>query len=277
MMWKIQDRTIAFGRRGAIMGIVNATPDSFSDGGQFLDPDAAVEHALNLVAEGAEFIDVGGESTRPRATPVDADEEKRRVLPVIAGLRKKSDVLISVDTYKPEVAEAAIRAGANIINNIAGFGGHDEMLDVVNKTGAGIVCMHMQGNPGNMQQSPRYDDVVRDVKTFFDAKLTSAIVAGIDPERVVFDPGIGFGKTLEHNLTLLRHLPSLRVADRPILVGVSRKSFIGKVLGSEKMEDRFWPTVAMTAFCAQNGADILRVHDVRANYYALRMMEAIRG
>lgn len=259
------------------MGIVNATPDSFSDGGRFLDPDAAVEHALTLVGEGADFIDIGGESTRPRATPVDADEEKRRVLPVITRLRRKSDVPISIDTYKSEVAEAAIHAGANIINNVAGFGPRNEMLDVVKKTGAGIVCMHMKGKPENMQQDPFYEDVVRDVRGFFESKLAAAIAAGVDPERIVFDPGVGFGKTLEHNLALLRHLASLRVADRPILVGVSRKSFIGKVLGSDRMEDRFWPTVAMTAFCAQNGAEIFRVHDVRANCHALRMMEAIRG
>lgn len=268
---------MAFGKRGALMGIVNATPDSFSDGGQFLDPDAAVEHALKLVAEGADVIDIGGESTRPRATSVDVDEEKRRVLPVVASLRKKSDVLISVDTYKPEVAEAAIAAGANIINNIAGFGRRDEMLDLVKKTGAGIVCMHMQGTPENMQQAPHYEDVVGDIRAFFESKITTAIAAGIDLERIVFDPGIGFGKTLEHNLALLRHLPLLRVANRPILIGVSRKSFIGKVLGSDRMEDRFWPTVAMTAFCSQSGVEILRVHDVRANCFALRMMEAIRG
>ncbi|MBL9133231.1 MAG: dihydropteroate synthase [Verrucomicrobiaceae bacterium] len=277
MNWRIGNRTLDLTQRGLIMGIVNVTPDSFSDGGRFTDPGRAVEHALAMIAEGADILDIGGESTRPGAEPVPEAEELRRVLPVIRAIRTQTPVLISIDTMKASVARAALDAGADIINDVTGLRGDAGMVRLAAETNCGLVAMHMTGDPQTMQHAPRYDDVVAEVRAYLEDRLRILSSAGIDPARVVLDPGFGFGKTLEHNLALLRELPRLVIADRPLLVGVSRKSMIAKVLNSTDMADRHWPTVALTAFAREHGARIIRVHDVRPNREALRMIEAILG
>ena len=261
------------------MGILNVTLDSFSDGGKFLSVDKAVNHALRMVEEGARVIDVGGESTRPGAQAVSAEVELERVVPIIKALSERlggrEDVLISIDTYKAQVARAALACGASIINDITGLRGDPEMTGLARQTGAGLILMHMQGNPGTMQISPHYSDVVSEVRDFFRQTFQLAIKSGLHPMCLAFDPGIGFGKTVAHNLELLRNLESLRVSDRPLVLGVSNKSFIGKVIGSEAMEDRFWPTVALTSLARERGANVLRVHEVKPNVQALRMTESI--
>lgn len=274
-IWRICGQDKGFSDRGMVMGIVNVTPDSFSDGGKYLDTDLAVKLGLRHVAEGAEILDVGGESTRPGAEAVDAEEEMRRVLPVIRALRAQTSVLISIDTMKASVAAAALEAGAHIINDVTGLTGDPDMLGVARDSDAGLVVMHMQGTPRTMQQQPHYVDVVQEVRAFFEGRLRSLEEAGIDPMRVALDPGFGFGKTLDHNRALLRELPKLRVEDRPLLVGVSRKSMLGKWVGSTDIEDRNWPTVALTAWMRERGAEIVRVHDVKPNVEAMRMAEAI--
>ncbi len=256
------------------MGILNVTPDSFSDGGLFLHPDEAFSHAVRMIDDGAGIVDIGGESTRPGAAAVSEDDELARVLPIIETLHHQCPVCISIDTSKPAVARAAFQAGAEIINDVSGFRSQ-EMLDVAAETGAGIVIMHMQGNPRTMQTAPAYKDVVAEVREFFTTQYTKCISLGIAPEAIVFDPGIGFGKSLDHNLTLLNHLEDLRVQDRPLLLGVSLKSFIGRLLDAEGTACRNWPTVALTAHLRTKGANIFRVHDVLKNVQALRMAEAI--
>lgn len=259
------------------MGVLNVTPDSFSDGGSFLDRDAAVAHALELAALGADIIDVGGESTRPGAESVGIDEEMRRVLPVIRGLRARSDVLISIDTSKAAVAEAAMEAGADIINDVTALLGDPAMPGVAARTGAGVVLMHMQGEPRTMQQSPHYDDVVAEVAEFLRQRIDAAVGCGIAVENLAIDPGIGFGKKPEHNRALLQNLPVLVDLDRPVLVGVSRKSFLAWLGDAPAIEDRFWPGVALTSYCRELGARIFRVHDPKPHREALRMTEAIHA
>jgi len=279
MTWKIQDRHFSFTEDeagGWIMGILNVTPDSFSDGGTFLAPAAALQHAREMIAAGAKIIDVGGESSRPGAAAVTGEEEIRRVIPVIEAIRAESDVLLSVDTTKPAVARAALAAGANILNDIAGFRS-PEMLELLATTDAGAVCMHMQGTPATMQMAPAYSDVVGEVRAFFVESLAIFEKRGIDPARIAFDPGIGFGKSVEHNLSLLRNLALLRVGQHPMLVGVSRKSFLSKIVGERPSAPTCWPTVALTAWCRSAGVEIMRVHDVLPNAQALQMMEAIHG
>jgi dihydropteroate synthase len=256
------------------MGIVNVTPDSFSDGGRFNDPGRAVEHAFTLLAEGADILDIGGESTRPGAEPVSEAEELHRVLPVIRAVRSQTKALISIDTMKASVARAALDAGADIINDVTGLRGDAAMPRVAAESKAGLVVMHMTGTPQTMQAHPQYDDVVAAVSDYFENRLRVLGNEGIEPERIVLDPGFGFGKTLEHNLTLMRELPQLCML-RPLLVGISRKSTIARVMHSEAMEDRFWPTIALSAYAREHGARIVRVHDVKPNREALRMMEAI--
>lgn len=259
------------------MGILNVTPDSFSDGGRFASVDLAVEKALQLIEEGAAIIDIGGESTRPGAAEVSSEEEKDRVLPVIREiLAKVPEACLSIDTSKANVAIAAVEAGASIINDVTGFR-DPAMVEAAAKTGAGIVVMHMQGTPRTMQANPSYGNVVDDIRAFFEASHETLTSAGVDPEAIVYDPGIGFGKTLEHNLELLKHLDQLIVAERPVLLGVSRKSFIGKLVGSDNIEDRNWPTVAITSRAREQGVCLHRVHEVKANHEALRMTEAILG
>ena len=257
------------------MGVLNVTPDSFSDGGEFFATNAAIEHGIQIAAEGADIIDVGGESTRPGAEPVSAEEELRRVIPVIEKLRAKIDILISIDTSKSEVANAALDAGASIINDVTAGLGDEQMFAVAATRGAALVLMHMQGEPRTMQKNPKYGDVVREVGDFFRQQYARALECGVDPMALAFDPGIGFGKTLEHNLSLLKNLEQLRVHDRPLVIGVSRKSSLGKLVGSNEMQDLLAPTIALTAILRARGGDIFRVHNVKENVAALRTMEAI--
>lgn len=274
LRWRFGTHDLDLTDRGLIMGIVNVTPDSFSDGGRFNDHGRAVEHAFTLVAEGADILDIGGESTRPGAEPVDEAEELRRVLPVIRAVRSQTKALISIDTMKASVARAALDAGADIINDVTGLRGDSAMPRLAAETTAGLVVMHMTGTPQTMQANPQYENVVAEVRGYFERRLRVLEAEGIAPERVVLDPGFGFGKTLEHNLVLMCDLDQL-AGMRPLLIGVSRKSMIAKVLRSDAMEDRFWPTVALTARARENGARIIRVHDVKANREALRMTEAV--
>jgi dihydropteroate synthase len=257
------------------MGVLNVTPDSFSDGGDFLDPEDAVAHALRMQGEGAEIIDIGGESTRPGAETVDSDEELRRVLPVIRAVRARSEIVISIDTSKAVVAEEAVRGGADIINDVTALLGDPRMPDVAARSEAGVVLMHMQGEPRTMQQNPRYDDVVAEVAEFLRQRVWAAIGYGMAVERIVIDPGIGFGKNPEHNLALLRSLDSLAELGRPILLGVSRKSFLRWLADAPATTERFWPGVALTSFCREKGARIFRVHEPKPHCDALRMTEAI--
>jgi dihydropteroate synthase len=274
-IWKIGKRVFDVSRHGLIMGVLNVTPDSFSDGGEFLAADKATERGVQMAAEGAHIIDIGGESTRPGSEPVPVDEELRRVIPVIENLRRKLDVPVSIDTSKAEVARAAIKAGASIVNDITGGRGDDQMLPIVAETKSALIIMHMQGTPRTMQIEPRYMDVVAEISEFFRQQYACAIGLNIDPMAIAFDPGIGFGKTLQHNLELLAQLDQLRVHDRALVVGVSRKSLLGRLIGSPEISDRLAPGLALTSLLRARGADVFRVHDVKENVYALRVTEAI--
>jgi dihydropteroate synthase len=274
-LWKIGERVFDVSQRGLIMGVLNVTPDSFSEHGEFFSTDKAVEHGLKMAAEGSHIIDVGGESARPGAEPVTVDEELRRVIPVVENLRQKLDVPISIDTSKAEVARAAIKAGATIVNDITGGRGDDQMLPLVAETKSAFIIMHMQGTPRTMQVAPRYTDVVAEISKFFRQQYARAIGLNIDPMAIAFDPGIGFGKTLEHNLELLAQLERLRAHDRALVVGVSRKSSLGKLIGSSDIKDRLAPGIALTALLRARGADVFRVHDVKENVYALQVTEAV--
>src|SRR5438067_1978749 len=261
--WKIAGCVVDLSRHGLIMGVLNVTPDSFSDGGRFFSAEKAVERGLSVAQEGAQIIDVGGESTRPGAESVTAEEELRRVVPVIKELRAKIDILISIDTSKAQVARAAVAAGASIVNDVTGGQGDKEMIPLVAESKAAFIIMHMQGNPRTMQIAPHYIDVVSEVADFFRQQYARALQCGIDPMAIAFDPGIGFGKTLEHNLELLAQLPELRIENRPLVVGVSRKSSLAKLIGSTEMSDRLAPTIAFTGLLRERGADVIRVHDVK--------------
>ena len=275
MLWKIAGRTVDLSQRAMIMGVLNVTPDSFSDGGEFFTAAKAIEQGTRMAAEGAQIIDVGGESTRPGAEPVAAEEEMARVLPVIAKLREMTPAFISIDTSKASVAREGLKAGASIINDVSGGRADSEMMKLAAKEKAAIILMHMQGTPRTMQSDPRYDDVVSEVADFFRQQYACALECGIDSMAIAFDPGIGFGKTVAHNLSLLANLSRLRVHDRPIVIGISRKSSLGKMIGSDAMEDRLAPTIAFTALLRERGANILRVHDVKENAAALRVTEAL--
>ena len=259
-----------------VMGVVNTTPDSFSDGGHFLDNDMATDHGLRLADEGAEIIDIGGESTRPGSEPVSVKEQMRRVLPVIERLAKRCEAVISIDTQKPAVAKAGLDAGASIVNDIAANRQSTEMWQVVAEARAGYVCMHMQGTPQTMQTEPRYDDVLQEVGDFFSERLTRLAEHGVNSEQVALDPGIGFGKELEHNIKLLSGIHQLIVSGRPLLIGASRKSFIGKLLGTPSNE-RLPASLACAVCAAVEGAHIVRVHDVAETVQAVRMAEALSG
>jgi dihydropteroate synthase len=256
------------------MGVVNVTPDSFSDGGLFLDAEAAVAHGLELAGQGAEILDVGGESTRPGAEEVSAEEEMARVVPVVRGLADTATV--SIDTSKAAVAEAALDAGATIVNDVTALRHDPEIGALCAERGVGLVLMHMQGDPRTMQKDPSYDDVVDDVKAFLAERMEVAVGAGVDEGRIWLDPGIGFGKTLDHNLELLRRLGKLRELGRPLVVGTSRKSFIGKIDGSD-VGERLGGTIASSVLAAVEGADVLRVHDVAEAAQATRVATAILG
>jgi dihydropteroate synthase len=274
-IWKIAGRAIDLSRRGMIMGVLNVTPDSFSDGGKFFALEKAIEHAKAMANEGAHIIDVGGESTRPGSEPISTEEELRRVIPVIEKLRKKISVFISIDTSKAEVARSALDAGATIINDVTGGRADAAMLPLAASRHAAFIIMHMQGDPRTMQIDPHYDDVVGEVADFFRQQYEGVVQSGLDPMAIAFDPGIGFGKTLEHNLKLLGNLETLRVQNRPLVVGVSGKAFLGKIVESKEMSDRLAPTIALTAILRARGANVLRVHNVKPNVAALRAADAI--
>jgi dihydropteroate synthase len=297
-LWKIGGRNIDLARRGWIMGVLNVTPDSFSDDGAYFSQEKAVQRGLKLVAEGADIIDIGGESTRPGAAPVDVQEEMRRVIPVVEKLSaqiktgenaesstpinreqapnaQRRMIFISIDTSKAKVARAAIQAGASIVNDVTGGRADADMMPLIAETKAAFIIMHMQGNPKTMQIVPRYVDVVVEVADFFRQQYGCALECGIDPMAIAFDPGIGFGKTLAHNLELLANLDRLRVHERPLVIGVSRKSFIGKLIGSSEMRDRLVPAVALTVLLRGRGANVFRVHDVKEHANALRVAEAV--
>ena len=275
MIWRAGDRAWEFPRSPLIMGIVNVTPDSFSDGGQHATPAAAVAHALALAAEGADLLDIGGESTRPGAPAVSESEELVRVIPVIEQLAGQTDAALSIDTQKPAVAKAALAAGAVIINDIAANRADPKMWQIAVAARAGYVAMHMQGTPQNMQDAPTYTDVTAEVRAFFDERLERFTEAGLDAEQVLFDPGIGFGKTVEHNLALLAGLERFKKMKRPLLVGASRKSFIGR-LTEAAVEDRLAGSLACACRAAEAGTAVLRVHDVKETIQALQIWTAIR-
>lgn len=274
MILRARQFEFVFPRPALVMGIVNVTPDSFFDGGRFLHPQAAVAHALQLVEQGAEILDIGGESTRPGALPVTEAEEAGRVLPVIEQLAGRVSVPISIDTLKPRVASAALAAGASIVNDVAANREDDAMWRIVADAHAGYVCMHMQGTPQTMQANPVYLDVVREVGEFFGERLKRLRDCGVSREQVILDPGIGFGKTPDHNLQLLAAVGSFSAFGRPLLVGVSRKSFIGKLVGAE-VAARLPGALACASQAVAAGARIIRAHDVAETVQAVRMTEAI--
>ena len=257
-----------------VMGIINITPDSFSDGGRFLDPQAAVAHGVRLVEQGAELLDIGGESTRPRAVAVAEEEELRRVLPVIEKLTAIVNVPISIDTTKPAVARAALQAGASIVNDIGANRADPEMFELVARTGAGYVCMHMQGTPETMQTNPQYSDVVAEVADFFRERMDRLQACGVRSEQIILDPGIGFGKKLEHNLQLLGAWRRYRAFERPLLLGASRKSFIGKLFGTEPANN-LPGSLACAALAVQAGVQIIRAHDLAETVQTVRVAQAI--
>ena len=260
--------------RPYVMGIVNITPDSFSDGGKFSSTDAAVEHALKLIDEGADILDIGGESTRPGSVPVDLKEELNRVIPVIDALRNLATVPISIDTYKPEVMRQAIEAGADIVNDIRALQ-EQNAIDVVVNSNVGVCLMHMQGTPQTMQVNPQYSDVVAEVKAFLLARLEACFHTGIGASRIVLDPGFGFGKTRAHNISLLQQLESFATLGQPILDGLSRKSLLGQMTGND-VDARLYASIAASVLSVMKGAKILRVHDVKATVEALKVVSSIQ-
>lgn len=259
--------------RPNVMGIVNVTPDSFSDGGKYSSVDSAVEHALRLIGEGADILDIGGESTRPGAEPVSLEEELRRVIPVIDALSKVTTVPLSIDTYKPEVMRAAIQAGADIVNDICALQGAGA-LDIVAGSNAGVCLMHMQGVPQTMQLNPDYGDVVAEVRQFLGARAQACLAHGIAKERILLDPGFGFGKTTAHNVALIQHLESLTELGFPLLVGLSRKSVLGRIAGGDEQQ-RLHAGLAASVISVMKGARIVRVHDVKATVDALKVVTAV--
>jgi dihydropteroate synthase len=257
------------------MGVVNVTPDSFSDAGRFLEPEKAISHGLELAAEGAEIIDIGGESTRPGALPVKAEEELARVLPVIEGLiAAGTKAQISVDTSKASVASKALDAGASFVNDVTALRGDPEMVSLIASSEADVCLMHMLGDPRTMQDNPRYDDVVTEVKAFLAERLQFAVHGGVAEERILLDPGIGFGKTAQHNLVLIDRLDELVALGRPVVIGASRKSFIGRITGREDPDERVPGTVAVNVLAYERGVRVFRVHDVAASHDALAMAAA---
>ena len=274
--WKLRSGTLEVDKLPLLMGVINVTPDSFSDGGRFLDPAAAVDRGLRLAAEGADVLDVGGQSTRPYSRPVEADEELRRVVPVVTALHGQTPVPISIDTSKAIVAREAVAAGAQILNDITALTGDREMLEVASATGVGVCAMHVQGTPRTMQENPVYEDVLGEILAYLGRRRDQLVAAGIEQARIALDPGIGFGKTTAHNLALLRGAWRLHELGCPLLVGPSRKGFIAKVLGAESA-DRTPGTIGVALSLARQGVQILRVHDVGAVKGALMLYEAAGG
>ena len=276
-VWHCRQKELNFGRRTFVMGILNVTPDSFSEPGQYFNPQQAVEHGVLMVESGADIIDIGGESSRPGAEPISLEEEIKRVIPVIEKLRKVSDVLISIDTQKSRLAQAALAAGADIINDISALRYDPEMANVVSAAQAPLILMHMRGTPKTMQDNPQYDDLIAEINAFFHERMEVAAAAGIRRENIAFDPGFGFGKTVTHNLSLLRHLQDFQGLGLPILVGLSRKSMIAVLLNNAPVEERLPASLALAVIAAQSGANIIRVHDVKASVDALTMWRAVNG
>lgn len=272
-LWKVGGNIIDLTNRAMIMGVLNVTPDSFSDGGEFFATEVAVKHGIEMARQGADIVDVGGESTRPGAKSTSSNEEMNRVLPVLEQISRSVLVHLSIDTSKAAVARAAIASGASIINDVTGGRGDPAMLPLAAEKGVALILMHMQGTPETMQTNPTYNDVVREVADFFRQQFAQAVSCGVDPLCIAFDPGIGFGKTVAHNLELLANLPLLRVENRPLVVGVSRKSFLKKISGLPA--DRTSATIALTSLLRARGANVLRVHDVAQNANALRTTEAV--
>ena len=268
-------RRLPLSERPLLMGVLNVTEDSFYDGGRYKSHDAALRQVEKMIEEGADIIDIGGESTRPGAEPVSATVESDRVIPVIRDIRKRWQVPVSIDTYKAAVAQKALDAGADMVNDISGLRFDPEMLKVLKKTNAPFVIMHIQGTPRDMQKDPYYVDVVKEVRAYFEERYGAVVNAGLDESRIIFDPGIGFGKKVEHNLALISHLDELSVHNRPILLGASRKKFIGAILNKE-VGERLTGTVAVTAVAVLLGAAIIRVHDIAPNLEALRIGLALR-
>lgn len=273
--WRCGDRVLYLDEtRTWLMGVLNVTPDSFSDGGRFFDPAKAIARGVEMVEEGADIIDVGGESTRPGADTVPVAEELRRVIPVIHGLSERVNVPISIDTMKAPVAAAAVEAGATIINDVSALTADPDMLGVVQKSKVGIILMHMKGTPKTMQISPQYTDVVSEVRDYLRGRVKALVAAGVEFERIAVDPGIGFGKLLDHNLALIAQLPVLRQIGRPIVLGLSRKSFLGHLTGLE-VGQRLIPGIAATAYAVVRGAQVIRTHDVRETRLALKVVNAL--
>lgn len=276
MNFRARHHEFVFPRPAMVMGIVNVTPDSFSDGGKFADTNAAVAHGLELAAQGAEILDIGGESTRPHAEPVSEAEELRRVIPVLEQLRSRTDAVLSIDTMKPAVARAALAAGAAMVNDVAAYRADSAMWQLVAETGAGYVCMHAQGSPATMQNKPVYGDVTGEVHEFFADHLVKLQTNGVKLEQVILDPGIGFGKTVAHNLQLLAEIKRFAALGRPLLLGVSRKSFMEKICGA-KVNERLPASLACATLAVADGVQIIRTHDVVETVRAIRMTEAILG
>jgi dihydropteroate synthase len=274
--WSWDRYHLSFGGKTLIMGVINVTPDSFSDGGLFFEREQAIAQGVALAAEGADILDIGGESTRPFSQPLAAGEELNRIIPVIRELAKKVQIPISVDTYKAEVAEAALDAGAALVNDISALRQDPAMTDVLRNRGVPVILMHMQGTPQDMQSQPRYGDLLKEVHSFFEARLIWAEQRGLDRDRMMIDPGIGFGKTLAHNLVLIKRLDFFSDLDCPILIGTSRKSFIGKLTGQGVPGEREWGTAATSALSAWLGAHMVRVHRVDFNRQVLQVMDAFR-
>jgi len=276
MVLQARSYSFHFPRPTLIMGILNITPDSFSDGGLFLDPQAALEHALELVDEGADLLDIGGESTRPNALPVSEEEELRRVMPVLEKLAEQVRVPLSIDTTKPAVARAALQAGASMVNDVGSNLGGAAMWPLVAETGAGYVLMHSRGTPQTMQQNPAYENLMAEVSRFFDERMVRLLASGVSAQQILLDVGLGFGKTVEHNLALLGGLGRFARWRRPLLVGASRKSFIGAVAAVPEARQRLAGSLACACWGVQHGAQVIRVHDVAATRQAIRMIEAMQ-
>jgi dihydropteroate synthase len=268
--------TLTAGPGPVVVGILNVTPDSFSDGGDFFDPEAAAEHAAAMLDEGADMLDVGGESTRPGSDPVSQEEEIRRVVPVLKRiLSVRPEAVISVDTYRSGTAKAALKAGASLVNDVTALRGDPGMVSLIEEAACPVILMHMQGEPKTMQKEPNYQDVVGEVRDFLAERAEYAVAAGVRLENIIVDPGIGFGKNLEHNLALLRNLDALVDLGFPVLIGTSRKSFVERITGVQEARDRVFGTVATTVLAFEQGATFFRVHDVRANRQALAVAEAV--
>ncbi len=270
-----QNFSFDFSKKTRIMGILNVTPDSFSDGGKHFDKDSAIRHAIQMAEDGADIIDIGGESTRPGSDAVDAEEEIKRTMPVIEALAKKISLPISIDTYKSEVSRKALEAGASIVNDISGLRFDPRMPDVIAKYKAPVVIMHIKGAPKNMQQNPEYEALIPEIMDYLRESIAIAVRAGIHEDKIIIDPGIGFGKTLEHNLEIINNLHEFKLLGKPVLIGPSRKSFIGKIFDNAPTDERLEGTAAAVAISILKGADIIRVHDVKYMARVAKISDAI--